>query len=367
MLIPVFTLYAAQLEYASAPLIGIALGAYGLSQGLLQIPFGMMSDRWGRLPILTAGLLLFAIGSLIGALSHSIYGMILARIIQGSGAIGSVLIALLADLTSEKQRTQAMAIIGGTIGLSFALAMVLSPLMAHYYGLSGIFYLSFALASLGLFIVYTLHLNPKTKSKHPASLINVQTFIATLKSPILRRLDLGIFCQHLILTATFFALPLILRNHIEAHQISSPWQLYLPIMFFAFILTMPLIILADRKGKGKSLFLGAILLTLCCQFGLYLNHQTWLIFLFWLFNYFLAFNVLEASLPSMISKQAPSHNRGTAMGIYSSAQFLGIFFGGTLAGFAYTHGGSQSIFLLNALIGLIWLLNSHQIVWPKRQ
>ena len=207
MLIPVFTVYANHLTAATPMLMGIALGSYGLSQGLLQIPFGMLSDRFGRKPIITIGLLLFACGSLLGAFSTSIYSMIIARTLQGTGAIGSVLIALLADLTPDEQRTKAMAVIGVSIGLSFSLAMVLSPAITHYFGLSGIFYLTSFLALLGLVLLHAVIPTPKKEPFHIDSEANPALFKEVLYNRHLQRLNLGIFCQHFILTATFFPSP----------------------------------------------------------------------------------------------------------------------------------------------------------------
>lgn len=361
MLIPVFTIYAVQLNHATPLLIGIALGSYGLSQGLLQIPFGILSDRFGRKPILTFGLILFVAGSVLGALAHSIYGMIIARILQGAGAIGSVLIALLADLTPDKTRVKAMAVIGVTIGLSFCIAMVISPSIAHHYGLSGIFFLTMILAIAGLLL---LHMAIPSPPKEPFSQPNI-TYIEklrlALKNPHLQRLNVGIFCQHAILTSTFFVIPTILQQHIALHHLSQQWHFYLPLMLTSFICMLPFIRLAEKKQHMKVVFLGSILTTALIQLLLATVATGWLSLCGCMFAYFVAFNILEASLPSLVSRHAHLENKGTAMGIYSSSQFLGIFVGGLASGLIYSWGGNHSIFIMNGLIALLWLWMSLNI------
>lgn len=356
MLIPVFTIYAPSLKGATPYLIGLALGGYGLTQGLLQIPFGMLSDRFGRKPIIAIGLALFALGSIIGALTDSIYGMILARCFQGMGAIGSVLIALLADLTPDEQRTKSMAVIGMTIGLSFSLAMLISPYISRHYGLSAIFIVSVILALVALILLYLVIPTPKQERFHSESEANASLIAVVLKNSQLLRLDAGIFCQHFILTATFFAIPLLLQEQIKLGHLSQQWHFYLPILFFSFVLMVPFIIFAEKKQKMKPVFLGAILLTALAQCCLVLFSQQWWTFCFTMFAYFLAFNFLEASLPSLISKLAASGAKGTAMGVYSSCQFLGIFAGGSMAGVLFLWQGNKGIFIFNAFVGLFWFL-----------
>jgi MFS family permease len=354
LLIPVFTLYAADLKGASPSLIGLALGAYGLTQGLLQIPFGMLSDRYGRKPIITLGLLLFAFGSLLGALTDSILGMILARTMQGTGAVGSVLIALLADLTTDEQRTKAMAVIGMSIGTSFSLAMVISPAIAAHFGLAGIFYLTLVLALLGLILLLGLIPTPIKERFHSDSEAKASLFKSVFCNRHLQRLNLGIFSQHLILTATFFTIPMILREQVYAGHLTQQWHFYLPLIVGSFLVMVPFIILAEKKKLMKSIFLASVLCMAICQGLLCFYSLNWLALCLSLFFYFVAFNFLEASLPSLISKQANSTNKGTAMGIYSTFQFLGIFVGGSLAGIIYQWSGSQGIFIFNTLIACLW-------------
>ena len=354
MLIPVFTVYANQLTSATPQLMGIALGSYGLSQGLLQIPFGMLSDRFGRKPMITLGLILFACGSLFGAFTTSIYGMIFARTVQGMGAIGSVLIALLADLTPDEQRTKAMAVIGVTIGLSFSLAMVLSPAVTHYFGLAGIFYLTTLLAILGILLLHTVIPTPKKEPFHLDSEANPALFKHVLNNRHLQRLNMGIFCQHFILTATFFAIPMILQQQMSVGHLSQQWHFYLPLMVCSFFVMLPFLALAEKKQRVKTVFLASVIMTCLCQITLAFTYQYWPAICSLMFIYFVAFNFLEASLPSLVSRQASTESKGTAMGIYSSSQFLGIFAGGTIAGIVYHLSGNQGIFIVNSLLSLLW-------------
>lgn len=364
LLIPVFTIYATEIKYATPQLIGLALGGYGLTQGLLQIPFGMLSDRFGRKPMITIGLLFFALGSLIGALTDSIYGMILARTLQGTGAIGSVLIALLADLTPDNQRTKAMAVIGVTIGMSFSLAMVISPALAHHFGLAGIFYLTMILAILGIVLLHLVIPTPVKETFHADSETKLSLIKSVMSNPHLQTLNIGIFCQHFILTATFFAVPMILKQHITQGHLTEQWHFYLPLMVCSFILMVPFIFLAERKNKMNAVFLGSVLMMTLCQGLLAYSHAHWFMLCLTLFVYFVAFNILEASLPSLVSKQAAPNTRGTALGIYSTGQFLGIFAGGALAGFLYQWEGIEGILIINTLLGSLWFIAS-TLIKPK--
>lgn len=363
MLIPVFTLIAPQLAHATPTLIGMALGAYGLSQGLLQLPFGMLSDKFGRKPLIAMGLILFAIGSLIGAATDSIYGMLVARMLQGMGAIGSVLIALLSDLTPTSERTKAMAAIGASIGLSFTLAMGLSPFLVHLTGLSGIFYVTAALAVLGLFILYKIIPSPShTAIKNPLSWA---VFKTVLTDKALRPFNMGIFFQHFILTATFFAIPLLLNTQIHSGHTGDVSIFYLTLMPLSFICMIPLIVIAERKKCVPLIFFISTGLITLAQCLLLFMPET--IATLWgvLLIYFIAFNNLEATLPSLVSKTADPDTKGTAMGIYSSCQFLGIFAGGITAGLIYQYASLHAIFLLNGLIGVLWLLASRKITAKK--
>lgn len=356
MLIPVFSVYAVPLRSSTPALIGIALGGYGLSQGLLQIPFGMLSDKYGRKPIISIGLLLFIFGSLLGAYTDSIYGMILARILQGTGAIGSVLIALIADVTDEADRTKAMAVIGATIGFSFSLAMMVSPMITHYFGLSAIFYLTAILAGFGLMLLYTCIPTPTQASKPSHRVIHSNQLKAVIYNRSLQQLDMGIFFQHLMLTSTFFAVPILLQHYIQQGALQQSTYFYLPLMVGAFLMMIPFIVLSEKKNRAKPIFLSSIALTCFAQLILAFTHYHWLSLCCLMFVYFTAFNLLEAMLPSLVSKQAPASVKGTAMGVYSSSQFLGIFIGGALSGAMYSIAQTRAIFIMNAMIALLWFI-----------
>ncbi|EHL29425.1 MFS transporter [Legionella drancourtii] len=361
LLIPVFSIYAENLHGATPALIGLALGIYGLAQGILQMPFGLFSDKIGRKPIITLGLILFACGSLLGALTDSIYGMIFARALQGTGAIGSVLIALLADLTPDEQRTKAMAVIGMTIGTSFSLAMVISPAISHRFGLAGIFYLTTGLSLLGLLLLHVIIPKPSKERFHGDSETNPVLFKQVIRNKHLQRLNAGIFCQHFILTATFFAIPFILNEQIAQGHLSQQWHFYLPLMLGSFLLMIPFIILAEKKKLMKTVFLTAVLVMSMSQLVLAYTYQNWLSLCLLMLAFFIAFNILEAALPSLVSKQANPNSKGTAMGIYSTSQFLGLFAGGALAGLLYQWQGSRGIFIINALLGALWFTLSYSM------
>lgn len=347
MLIPVFSIYGQELSGATPILIGIAIGAYGFSQGLIQIPFGILSDYYGRKRLIIIGLILFALGSILGAVTHSIFGMILARVIQGMGAVGSVLIALIADNIEDKNRPKAMAIIGMSIGISFAIAMIISPLIAQYFGLSGIFILTTILALLGLFL---LNFIPTSQQEKPAKF--EWAMIKQAFFPLeLQRCHYGIWGQHFILTSSFFAIPLILKSaHIQMSYF------YLSLMTLSFVVMMPSIGFAERHHKRETLFQICLYALLASQvLMLLVPHNItalWLVLLF----YFIGFNILEALFPSMIAKAVNPKLKGTATGIYSSMQFLGIFCGGCLSGLVYHYLGIAGIFSLNTILCILYLL-----------
>ena len=346
MLIPIFSIYGMQLEHATPILIGVALGAYGFSQGMMQMPFGILSDYYGRKPILIVGLILFALGSIWGACTDSIYGMIGARILQGFGAIGSVLIALLADLVKDEDRPKSMAIIGMCIGLSFAIAMIVSPFIANHYGLTGIFQLTVALALCGI-VILTFAI-PTPIHQKPSS-FNKRMLKESFLPHHLFRCHVGIWGQHFILTSSFFAIPLILKKT----DVALP-SFYLSLMLGAFVIMMPVLAWSERNKKREKLFMTTVWLLIVGQMLLaIIPHQIHVLWIA-LFIYFVGFNILEALFPSMIAKEALPQLKGTATGIYSTAQFLGIFCGGVASGFIYKAYGVQGIFIINTLLGLAY-------------
>lgn len=357
IILPIFSLYAKHFHHATPILIGLALGIYGLTQAILQIPLAMLSDRVGRKPIIIIGLLIFILGSCLAALSTSIYGIILGRALQGGGAIGSVLMALLADLTRVENRTKAMATIGMTIALSFAAAMVLGPALNSAIHLSGVFWLTAVLGCISLIIVVTAVPKPPRVVFHRDTEAVPALLYSVLTNPNLLRLNFSILIQHAILTATFIALPIVLAQNVgllEKHQ----WYLYLPVLLLAFITMVPAIIIAEKKRKMKMVLVSAVFFLGLTQILLWRFHASLFFIAILLFIFFTAFTVLEAILPSMISKIAPAGSKGTAIGVYSTAQFLGIFLGGIIGGFIFSHFGVTALFLFCAILALIWLMNA---------
>ena len=355
MVMPVFVLLGTDLQGATPALLGLAIGAYGLSQALLQIPFGLLSDRVGRKKMIYLGLILFASGSLLAASTDSIYVVIAGRILQGAGAIASVLMALLSDLTREEERTKAMATVGISIGLSFSVSLVLGPLLGAAWGLSGIFYVTAVMALLALVVVArvvpTPHTHKVSADTHPAR----EMVGRVLADGRLLRLDFGIFVLHLVLTALFLVFPTMLQDRLGLAS-SSHWWFYLSVMVLSFFAMVPFIIIGEKKRKMKPILCMAIaLLTAATATLTQVNASLWAA---WgvLFFFFMAFNLLEASLPSLISKEAPAASKGTAMGVYSTSQFFGAFLGGALGGYLLQSAGVEGVLWLMAGCLLVWLL-----------
>ncbi|MFP5344611.1 MAG: MFS transporter [Gammaproteobacteria bacterium] len=356
LILPVFALYAREhLAGATPTLIGLAIGAYGLTQALLQIPFGMLSDRFGRKPVIIGGLLVFALGSVVAALSDSIAGVIIGRALQGSGAIAAAVMALAADLTRDEQRTKVMAAIGTTIGLSFALALVMGPVLDNWIGVPGIFWLT-ALLALGGIALLRLGVPQRVESRfHRETEAAPGQMKAVLSNPALLRLNGGVLILHLLLTASFVALPFAL-NDVAGLVPGRHWHVYLPVVLLAMAVMVPFVLVAEKKRRMKEVFLAAIVLLVVAEAGLGVFHQSaWVIGVL-LFVFFTGFNVLEATLPSWISKIAPAANRGTAMGAFSTAQFIGAFLGGVAGGYLYESGGLSAVFLFCALMAAVWLV-----------
>jgi len=364
MLLPVISLYQDRLIGATPALIGFAIGVYGLTQGLLQIPFGLLSDRWGRKPIIYMGLGLFVIGSVVAALSDSIYGIIAGRALQGCGAIAAAVMALAADLTREEHRTKAMALIGMSIGSAFALALVLGPLFDHWFGLSGLFWFTAIMAIVAILVLKFRVPNPVVQRVHREAQPVPAQFREVLADTQLLRLNLGIFMLHMILTASFVVFPLVLSRELGIDP-SHHWWIYLPVLLLSVAAMLPFIIIAERKRRIKQVFLGAIAIIGIAQLGLSLGYrETWSAVAFlWLF--FTAFNLLEASLPSLVSKIAPPASKGTAMGFYSSSQFLGAFLGGSFGGIMQGLWGYGAVFALSASMAVVWLLVAASMKAPR--
>jgi predicted MFS family arabinose efflux permease len=358
LILPVFAVQAQSLAGATPLLIGLAIGAYGLTQALLQIPFGLLSDRIGRKPVIFAGLTLFAVGSMVAAMSDSIHGVILGRVLQGSGAIAAAVMALTADLTREEVRTRAMASIGVSIGLSFALALVLGPALAHWLGLDGIFWFISLLAVGGILILALVVPSPDRSSVHRDAEPVLGQLGGVLRSPELLRLDFGIFCLHLTMTSLFLVVPLALRDF--GLPVGHHWWIYLPVLALSVILMVPFIIQAESRGRMRPIFLGAVLTLATAMMGLHFFATRIAVVTFWLVLFFVAVNLLEASLPSLVSKLAPAAAKGTAMGVYSTSQFIGAFVGGVLGGWVHQVWGQSGVFLFAASVALVWFA----VAWP---
>ncbi|HVV67548.1 MAG TPA: MFS transporter [Gammaproteobacteria bacterium] len=355
IILPIFALYTQQLQGATPTLMGIALGIYGLTQAIFQIPLAMLSDKIGRKSIITAGLVIFIVGSVIAALSHSIYGVIIGRALQGAGAVGSTILALVADLTSMENRTKAMAVIGMTIGISFAVAMVLGPALNLWVGLSGIFWITALFGIISIMILLLFVPQPPQLVFHRDAETLPKLLKSTLANLELLRLNFGILSLHALLTASFIVIPVMI-SQLQDTVANHAWIVYLPAMAFAFFAIMPCIIVSEKYRQIKVFFVVMIFVLGITQWLLWYFHtSTWEIITI-LCIFFTAFTFLEATLPSLISKIAPVGSKGTAIGVYSSSQFFGIFLGGSLGGWVYSHYHFNGIFILNLMFIFLWLL-----------
>lgn len=356
LVLPVFALYASQLPGGdNHALVGMALGAYGLTQALLQLPLGMLSDRIGRKPVIYLGLVLLALGSLLAATAQDLVWITLGRALQGAGAISAAITALLADLTREENRTKAMAMVGGSIGITFAVSLVAAPALAGQFGLSGIFVLTAILALLAMLGVWKIIPDPSQSRFHSDAEANPKRLGAVLRDPQLLRLNYGVFALHAAQMALFVTLPLALVQTAGLPS-SAHWKVYLPVMAIGFVLMVPAVIVAETRNKLKPVFIGAVGLMLLAQLGMAGQFDTLSRIVVWLGVYFIAFNILEATQPSLISKIAPADAKGTAMGVYNTTQSLGFFVGSVAGGWLYHHGGALPVHVFCAVLIGLWLL-----------
>jgi predicted MFS family arabinose efflux permease len=356
MIFPVFVLFA-QEEFANVTgtQIGIAMGIYGLTQALLQIPYGVLSDKYGRKPLVIIGMLVFMFGSIVCAMADSIELMIVGRTIQGMGAVAAVLMATVADLVEEKFRLRAMAVVGITIGLSFTASLALGPFLSSLFGVRGIFWITALIALAGVLLVIYAVPEIKNQSFQREAQADSSQFAEVLKNTELLRLDIGVFILHAMLTAMFIAVPLMMRDE-AGLDVLHHWHIYLPVMLLSFLLMVPFIIMAESKGKMKQIFVGAILTISLMQFAfVLLPHGYWWLAIV-LLVFFTAFNLLEASLPSLVVKTSPADKKGTASGVYSSSQFMGAAVGGLVGGISYQYYGIEGVFYFTGIIGLIWFI-----------
>ena len=348
MLFPVMSIYAAEYDNSTPFLIGMAIGVYGLTQALLQIPFGYLSDRFGRKPILIIGLLIFFLGSVLAANTSNLNLVVLGRALQGGGAISAVLMAFLADSVNEENRAKANAFVGFQIGVAFMLSLLIGPIISSKVGLQGLFWTIALLSLIALIIVFSLEQSkPVTYYK-----LSMKAFRETLTKELVT-LDLSIFSLHLILAAGFIVMPiLIIENQIVS--MVNNWHLYLPAIFLSFLGMLPLIVVSEKFKKTKYILLLCILLLIISQFIFFNASLSFQLFLITLTIFFIAFNSIEALLPSLLSRTASSAKRGLAMGIFSTSQFLGTFFGGAIGGLIYDIYDLNSVFLFTIFVALIW-------------
>lgn len=364
-ILPIFAIYASThfQPVPSSLMIGLALGAYGLTQALFQLPFGMASDKYGRKPMIYLGLAIFAIGSMVAALAPNIEAVILGRVIQGAGAVSAVVTALLADLTRDEHRTKAMATIGATIGVAFAISLVGGPLLNQWVGVPGIFAITALLTLAAIAVVRFVVPDPVHSHYHSDASAAPAKLNDVLKNTQLLRLNYGIFALHATQMAMFVVVPFAIMKSSGIHE-NQHWHIYLPVLVASFALMIPAIIYAEKQSKMKLVFVSAIALMLIAQlvFAVSIEH-------FWgivtsLTLYFIAFNILEASLPSMISKIAPAAAKGTAMGVYNTSQSLGVFVGGVFGGYLSHALGFASVFVFCSIMMLLWLVLAYSMQSP---
>lgn len=366
LILPVFAHYATTLPGGeNHTLIGLALGMYGLTQAALMIPFGMASDRWGRKPVIIVGLMIFALGSFLAAWAPDIHWVIIGRALQGAGAISAAVTALLADLTREEKRTHAMAVIGSTIGLAFACSLAAGPVVYRLIGVPGMFLATGILSLLAILVIRYYTPDPGPAVFHSDAEANPARLGDVLRHMELARLNWGIFALHAAQMAMFVVVPFALVRagnlDIEHH-----WQVYLPVLLLSFVFLVPAVIHGERHGRMKQVFVGAVVLMLGAQVALAFSLVHFWGIVLALLAYFTAFNILEATLPSLISKIAPPEAKGTAMGVYNTSQALGLFFGGMVGGWLAQHLGFPAVFAFCAALMVVWLWLALGMTPPPR-
>lgn len=366
LVLPVFAVHARELPGGDDPLlVGLALGVYGLTQALLQLPLGIASDRIGRKPVIVGGLLVFALGSFIAAIDDTVVTVIIGRALQGAGAVSAAVSAMVADGTRDSQRTKAMAMIGGSIAVSFLLSLVLAPLLHPRIGMTGIFVLTGVSALLAIAVLLWVVPSGSAPGAHEGerSPAPVAWSIVLFDRDLLR-LNFGIFALHAAQIAMFVVVPAALIEQ-AGLPLGRHWQVYLVVMLVSLALMMPPLLWAERRGRLKSLFLAAIGLLALVQLGLMAQPASLSLLAVLLTAFFAGFNTLEAGLPSLISRLAPAGARGAAMGVYNTSQSLGLFAGGALGGWLAAHGGGVAV---HALCGILmvawWLVTRGQTRWP---
>ena len=355
LILPVFAVHARSLPGGhDATLVGLAMGIYGLTQSFGQIPFGAASDKYGRKRVIIIGLILFALGSFVAASASSIAWIIVGRAIQGAGAISAAVTAYIADSTREEHRTKAMAMVGGSIGLTFAVSMIASPMLYQAIGMSGLFNLTGVLSIIAIFVVAFV--------VSPASapvLAKRVPFSEVLRDGELMRLNFGVFALHMTQMAMFVVVPAALVQYADL-PIASHWKVYLPVVLASILFMLPPVFVGEKRGKSKQVVVGAIALMLLVQIGFwrFMAHPTlpWMFLVVLLLAFFVAFNILEASQPSLVSRIAPASAKGAALGVYNTLQALGLFCGGALGGWLQQHVGASTVFIVCAGVTAVWLI-----------
>lgn len=356
LILPVFAVHAKSLPGGeSATLVGLAMGIYGLTQAFGQIPFGAASDKYGRKRVIIIGLILFALGSFIAAASSTLVWVVVGRAIQGAGAISAAVTALIADSTREEHRTKAMAMVGASIGLTFAVSLVAAPVMYEWIGMGGIFALTGTLSLLAILIVaYVVPAAPLAVASKRVP------FSEVLANGELMRLNYGVFALHATQMAMFVVVPSALVQFADL-PVTSHWKVYLPVVLASFVLMLPPVFIGEKRGMMKQVFVAAIALMLVVQLGLW-GFMSWPSAMYWpvlvvlLLAFFVAFNILEACQPSLVSRIAPPAAKGAALGVYNTLQALGLFCGGALGGWLTQHAGTSSVFALGAALSVVWII-----------
>jgi len=365
VILPVFAIHARTLPGADAVMVGWVLGIYGLTQGVLQIPFGMASDRIGRKPVIAFGLLLFAIGSFVAAIPGDIWTAIVGRSLQGAGAISAAVTALLADLTREENRTKAMAMVGTTVGLMFAVSLVAAPLLFDAIGMGGIFTLTGVLASLAVAVIVWVVPAPPGPAGEAAGAPRPTLASIVLHRELLR-LNIGIFILHTVLMAIFIVVPIALLEF--GHMpVRTHWKVYLPAVLLSFIAMIPPILWAEKRGRNRAVLLGSVGCMGVAVLGLIpaMHSAGWIAFL--LFVYFAVFNILEAQLPALVSRFAPPAGKGAALGVYNTTQAIGLAAGGALGGYLVKYTGLSSVFVFGAVMMFLWFIAAFSMREPEKR
>ncbi|WP_309477021.1 MFS transporter [Trinickia acidisoli] len=359
MIMPVFTVYAKTIPGGeNVLLVGIALGAYGVTQSMLYIFYGWASDKLGRKPVIATGLIIFAIGSFVAAMAHDMTWIIVGRVIQGMGAVSSAIIAFIADLTADEHRTKAMAMVGGSIGISFAVAIIGAPIVYEWVGMNGLFALVGVLSLVAVGVVFWI-VPDAPKPVHVRA-----PFAEVLHNVELLRLNFGVLVLHATQTALFLVVPRILVA--GGLPVASHWEVYLPVMGLSFVMMVPAIIAAEKRGKMKPVLCGAIALILIGQLFLGMAPHRILSVAAILFVYFLGFNILEASQPSLVSKLAPGTRKGAAAGVYNTTQSIGLALGGVGGGWLMKSVGQNAVFFTCSGLVLAWLIIAANMKAPRK-